>query len=231
VAVVLNNPDQINQIPKFSPAVCAHCWCTIRGIQFRCVTNCGQFNCTIDNCPCRQPGQRPASNGPLLFCETCKRANVHPERHLQKFAKRCILREAVTPRRRHQICICENKPPSIGDDGDNDDDRDDGVDSHFAVDGGYLHQPRCPMWRLKRRYEGVKFQELRRYRTRTQARGIDRRIGSRNPFQIAASKAVGSSAQAVTPPIQFGNVHMMLMIGTIIIENGVSEYVLSYVFL
>lgn len=231
VIVVLKNPDQISCIPKFEPAVCAHCSRTIRGAQFRCIADCGRPNCAKEGCLqpyCRQPDQRPVSDRPLLFCETCKRANIHPERHLRKFEKRCILREALPPTRRRRICTCENRPPHIGDD---DDDSDDGNDLYFAVDGGYLHQPRCPVFKLKRRHEGVKFQELRRSRTGTQARGTDRSRESRSRVQKAGSKILGSAAQAATPPIQFGNVHMMLMVGTIIIENGVPEYDLSNVVL
>ena len=225
--MVLNNPDQINYLPKFGPAVCSHCSCTIRGTQFRCVTNCGRPNCTVRDCLqpyCRQPEQRPVINEPLLFCETCKRANVHPERHLQKFEKRCILREAITPRRRHHICACENKPPYSDDDDDDDGGgRDRGVNLNFAVDGGYIHQPHCPISRLKRRYEGAKFQELRRYRTGNQARGMDGARGTRNRVRKASSRMVGSSAQVVAPPIEFGNVHMFLTVGPIIIENGIDE--------
>lgn len=32
-----------SHLPKFGPAVCAHCSCTIRGTQFRCVTDCSDL--------------------------------------------------------------------------------------------------------------------------------------------------------------------------------------------
>lgn len=235
MAVVLKSYDRISHVPEFGPAVCAHCSSIIRGTQFCCFINCGQTSCRKTNCPqpyCRRPDQRPISTEPLLFCETCKRASDHPGRHLRKFEKRCILREVVPPTRSRQICTCENQTPCTGDERE---------DLYFAVDGGYPHQRRCPVLKLKRRHELARVEELRRSRTSTQppkdrqgrgaGRGADRGRGSRGRIQKASSRSVGLAAQVVTPPIQFGNVHMMLMVGTIIIENGVSEYVFFYGFL
>ena len=172
--------------------------------------NCREKECLQPYCV--QPDQRPVSSKPLLFCETCKRANVHPEKHLQKLEKRCILRESIPPQHGRQICTCESQTSYTDDDSDGSSN-----DLHFAIKGAYDHEPQCPVLSLKWRHEGAKFRELRRAR-RTRTRRSER---GRSGVQKASSMVVGSSAQAVTPPIQFGNVHMMLMVGTIIIENGV----------
>lgn len=224
MVVVLNSYDPVSHMPEFGPAVCVHCSCTIRGAHFRCLTNCNQINCGQAECLqpyCRQPDQRPPSHEPLAFCETCTRANVHPAEHLRKLEKRCILREVVPPTRCRQICTCEDRTAHTSD-GDE--------DQHFAVDGGYPHEEGCPVLGLKRCHEWARLQELRHAKACSQAqkdgqglgpgRGTERNVGW---AKRTASKSVGSAAQVVTPPIPFGDRHMVLMVGPILIENGVEE--------
>lgn len=218
-------------MPTFRPLVCAQCSTVIRGTHFRC----------LHGCP--QPNQNPPSNEPLELCETCMRnGSYHRGTHLQKREKRCILREVVTPTRSRQICTCENGQPDWNGDGDSDG-RD--GDLHFAVDGGYPHQRSCPVLKLKWRHERAKLEELRHSKTQDAHLSAQRgeRVGStagaRTNRGHQGKKRGGGSAQVqkgavdraariLPPPIEFGNVHMMLVAGTIIIENGVPEYGCSF---
>ena len=161
-----------------------------------------------------------------------RHGRYHRGTHLQKLEKRCILREVVTPTRSRQICTCENGQP----DGNGNEE-----DSHFAIDGGHPHQRNCPILKLKRLHEHAKRQELRDNTTQNphlSAQGGER-PGSAASTQVNKSHqdkrrgggsaqvrkgAVDKAARLLPPPVEFGNVHMMLMVGTIIIENGVLKY-------
>lgn len=230
MTVALSGYNPANHMPTFRPRVCAQCSSVIRGTHFRC----------LHGCP--RPNQNPPpSNEPFELCETCMRdGRYHRGTHLQKLEKRCILREVVTPTRSRQICTCENGQP----DGNGDGDGNDG-DLHFAVDGGHPHQRNCPILKLKRRHEHAKRQELRDNTTQElhlSTQGAER-VGSAASTQVNKSHqdkrrgggsaqvrkgAVDRAARLLPPPIEFGNVHMMLMVGTIIIENGVQEYGCSF---
>jgi hypothetical protein len=216
-------------MPTFSPLVCAQCSSVIRGTHFRC----------LHGCP--RPNQNPPSNEPLEMCEACMRnGSYHRGTHLQKREKRCILREVVTPTRSRQICTCENGQPDWNGDGDRSDE-----DLRFAVDGGHPHQRSCPILKLKRHHERAKLEELRQNKTQDAHLSAQRggRVGSTagiRPNRGHQGKkggggsaqvqkgAVGRAAQLLPPPVEFGNVHMMLVAGTIIIENGVPKYGCSF---
>ena len=58
-------------------------------------------------------------------------------------------------------------------------------------------------------------------------RGHQDKKGGSGSAQVRKG-AVDRAARFLPPPIEFGNVHMMLMVGTIIIENGVPEYGCSF---
>ncbi|KAI9775385.1 MAG: hypothetical protein M1839_001240 [Geoglossum umbratile] len=224
--LALGHYDQTSHMPSFRPLVCAHCSLVIRGTQFRCAYGC------------HQPSRNLPSDEPLVYCETCVRAGGHYKTHLRKFEKRCILREVVSPTRSRRICTCENLRHSECSEESSDGEVGTGA-LHFAVGGGRPHVDGCPVLKLKRRHEHAKIQELRRntefarssepqttggrsFSRATPPRGqqVKRRdSGSTN----ARNHAVGRVARSVPPPIEFGNVHMMLMVGAIIIENGVPD--------
>lgn len=170
------------------------------------------------------------------------RAGIHIKGHLRKLEKRCILREAVSPKRSGQICSCENGRQSESNEGYRESESQcvvNGGDLYFAVGGERQHFSGCPILKLKRWYERAKFKELRRnteFTTRDEEQRMERlslpRRISRRGGQVGTSQresvyvrnqAVSRAAKLVPPPIEFGNVHMMLMVGTIIIEIGYPE--------
>ncbi|KAH0545446.1 hypothetical protein FGG08_000447 [Glutinoglossum americanum] len=186
------------------------------------------------------PNQDLPSEKSLVFCETCMRSDKHGAQgrsHLRKYEKRCILRETVTPTQSRQICICEGSGGGEGDTG--------GYDTLFAAIGGREHRQSCPIWNLKQRHEQAKIDELlhckrtdneanlkevRRSRLsrinlffprNTLARETHGRGTQGGSTDIAGRRAMGWAAKSVPPRIPFGNIHMALMVGPIIIENGV----------
>lgn len=160
------------------------------------------------------------------------RNGKHTIDHLRKYEKRCILRDVLSPIKSHQICTCDYAPTSANSGGE---------DTRFATCRGREHLRDCPVLQLKRRYEQAKRDELKHHQQhmvdnpKTQKARIFRfnmgtlfsRRGKKDHKQgkttYVGTRAVGWAAQSMPPPIQFGNVHMALMVGPIIIENGYPE--------
>lgn len=208
-------------MPDFRPSVCSSedCSSVIRGTEFRCLNGC------------HRPNQNRPSEERLVICETCMRNGKHKIDHLRKYEKRCILQEVVSPMKSRQICTCRYAPTS-GNSGNE--------DTRFAISRVRKHLRDCPVLQLKRRYEQAKRDELRHHHhmvdsPKTQKARIFRfnisplfpRGGKKDHKQGKAThvgtRAVGWAAKSMPPPIQFGNVHMALMVGPIIIENGYPE--------
>jgi hypothetical protein len=205
-------------MPDFRPSVCSSedCSSVIRGAEFRCLNSCHRHN---QNCP---PEDR------LVICETCMRNGKHKIDHLRKYEKRCILREAVSSIKSRQICTCGYAPTS----GNNS-----GEDTCSAICRVRKHLRDCPVLQLKRRHEQAKRDELKHRQhmaddPKTQKARIFRFNisalfpgGGKKDYKggkvtYVGTRAVGWAAQSMPPPVQFGNVHMALMVGPIIIENG-----------
>ena len=174
------------------------------------------------------------------------RAGKDIKGHLRKLEKRCILREVIPPKRIEQICTCENSQHSGSneDEAKNENENEnesavDGGDLYFAVSGDRQHLDDCPVLQLKREYEHARYNELRHNKEFTasdkgrRARKLTvRRRKSPKDHQVGKSKsgtvyirnkAVSRAVRSIPPPIEFGNIHMMLMVGTIIIEIGYPE--------
>jgi hypothetical protein len=208
---------------NFRPSVCSSedCSSVIRGAEFRCLNGCQPSN------------QNRPSQDRLVICETCMRNGKHKIDHLRKYEKRCILREVLSPMRSHQICTCGYAPTSANRGGE---------DTRFAIGRVHEHLRNCPLIQLKRRHEQAKRDELKHRQhmadnPKAQKPRIFRfnmsalfpRRGKKDHNQgkmtYVGTRAVGWAAQSMPPPIQFGNVHMALMVRPIIIENGYPESV------
>lgn len=201
-------------MPNFRPAVCSipECSAVIRGTHFRRFDNARRTELDI-------------------MCETCTRKAVQESpmvtSSIRKYEKRCILREAVLPSRSRQICTCGAIHQVDVPHGDG-----------FAVDGGRQHLQQCPIGQLISRHMQARLAEVRQEiemvshiqaipqietrlsMLRQQAR---RRIHRWRTRDSTFKQFAGSAVQKRPPNIPFGNVHMALMIGTVIIENGVER--------
>jgi hypothetical protein len=212
-------------MPIFRPLVCANCSSVIRGTQFRCI---GGYH---------QPDQNQPPDKLLVYCEECARAGKHCKAHLRKFEKRCILREVVSPMRSRWICTCENSQHPGNHDGDNDVEQASG-DLYFAVSGERQRAEGCMVLKLRQQHERARFAELRHnteFKRQVEAQTGVSRFSQTRPAggrKVGRSKtgsthvrnyAVGRAARSIPPPIEFGNIYMMLMVGTLIIENGFPE--------
>jgi hypothetical protein len=149
-----------------------------------------------------------------------------------------MLQEALSPTGSHRICTCGHTPAS-GDGA--------GEDTRFAIDGVREHLRDCPVLQLKWRHEQAKRDELKHHQQQHEANDSKARKARILKFNMSAlfprggdtdnkqgktthvgRRVVGWAAKSMPPPIQFGNVHMALMVGPIVIENGYPEYVISY---
>jgi hypothetical protein len=128
------------------------------------------------------------------------RNDGHNRSHLRKYEKHCILKEVVSSSQISQICTCR-------DDGAPQNEQENTNESTFAVDGERTHLRNCPVLQLKQRYEQAKLDELLHHQNMVKRKNW---VGKLLLIYVA-------------PRIQFGNVHMALRVGTLIIENGVAE--------
>ena len=79
-------------MPDLRAMRCRTCGDVIRGSLFKCLES---------KCEAPLPLTQKDS-----ICETCFRASSHPPNHMTKFYKHYILRDIITPKISRQICLC-----------------------------------------------------------------------------------------------------------------------------
>jgi hypothetical protein len=200
------------------------------------------FRCTHSDC--RSEKQLKSSD---FICEDCYREERHPQSHMAKLYKHSVLREVITSEIGNRICHCSSVPrrdtngrpmavfPVT-------------ANVQHRASGG----ARCGLLNLKDRIaeaklEGQSLKIANRKRMDEQERGD---VRATIKMHTKASSATGRVEQVSGRPgtwklqeatiekekhkgvplhlrqfikkFPFGNVHILLMVGTILIENGAS---------
>jgi hypothetical protein len=101
---LVQSENSDDQTPIFRPMCCSSCFAVIRGTHFRCLNRCVS---TPSN------KNENTDDKPYILCETCARNNVHPHSHLRKFQKHCVVANSVSQLQSQQICQCHKLPYSL----------------------------------------------------------------------------------------------------------------------
>ncbi|KAK3389152.1 hypothetical protein B0H63DRAFT_499379 [Podospora didyma] len=214
-----------NLQPLLRPVRCVFCLLTIRGTMFRC---------TVPNCTDR--------GGEGFICQACQHEGRHPDNHLVKQHKRCVLdrqESLISSSMSRQLCHCATVARFD----------DDGfpralfpvrkTDHHRATTKGGVS---CCLLELPNAIAEAKYQGIAVLKTdeKTSLRDQRRKEKRNNrwdrygatDYQTATSETI-SEQQAeqdipffirnITDRYPFGNVHMALRVGPLMIENGVEH--------
>ncbi|KAL8366755.1 hypothetical protein RB595_010558 [Gaeumannomyces hyphopodioides] len=212
---------------------CSSCEKAIQGSYFECVG---------DGCACIY------TPGKSVFCETCSREprSKHRPDALRKVHKRCVLSDCLSEEAARRACRCPGLgAPSKPDDTNGTNDAtcsNSSLDSEhvqrplfqFGAGDRHGHEQTCALARLRRRHERAKMTELQRLgmlegtpESGGDARGPPGLAAARAAARAAVGAASRAGARAIkaTDNIPYGNVHMSLMVGPLMIKNGVPQFV------
>ncbi|KAK0722628.1 hypothetical protein B0T26DRAFT_228208 [Lasiosphaeria miniovina] len=236
--LALQGFDQ-NLQPLLRPVRCVLCLLAIRGTMFRC---------TVPDCTDK--------GGEGFICQACQHEGRHPDNHLVKQHKRCVLdhqESLISPSMSRQLCQCTTVARFD----------DDGfpralfpvlkTDHHRATTKGGVS---CCLLELpsaiaEAKYQGIavlktdektSLRDQRRWREEAARKAEEKtkRVEKRHyrwdygatDYQTATSETI-SEQQAdqdipffirnITDRYPFGNVHMALRVGPLVVENGVEH--------
>lgn len=219
-------------MPVFRPLRCAECQSIIRGILFRCVKEECKF-------------ERPLKPGDYI-CEDCYREPRHPQSHMAKEYKHSVLRSSITEDISRRICRCTSVRQRDAN-GQSIPLFPVAATAQHRIAGG----AKCGLLNLKDRISDAKLEQqhlkVATRKHQDEKRKASARVDTGSPIQptkgpknfshvkgrpgtgAQQAASVEKNAHKDIPwylrknikKIPFGNVHIMLMVGTIIIENGV----------
>lgn len=214
--------------PVFQPERCVLCFQVIRG---------SMFHCTVPDC------EEKGCEG--FICQDCQYEGKHPDKHLAKNYKRCILAESISPSMSRQLCRCSTVARFDGDGNPRALFPVRKADQHRTTQQGIVS---CCLLGLtnavaESKYEGV-LMEMDKRKTLEEERMIAEETARRpeekgktaiwkRGSKKLATETVISEKQAdqdipffirsITDRYPFGNVHMALRIGPLLVENGVEH--------
>ncbi len=213
-------------VPAFVPLLCHICQSTIRGIMFSCTENC-------------EPGASLKLVAGDVVCEDCFRTPLANIQHIfVKKYKHCVLDEAITPAIARKLCSCSTVKRF---------DADGNAISLFPVDTQADHRTsaftgagRCRLFTLGEALAKAKHIQLQEDAINPQKR---RTASIQDASKAAASRRGRDKVRPLqnlkatieddidggvpAPVVNFlesfplGNSHLSLMIGPLVIENGV----------
>ncbi|TLD29241.1 hypothetical protein PspLS_03927 [Pyricularia sp. CBS 133598] len=193
--------DQKTDI-KFVPLECSQCRQAIQGSHFQCISWC-----TLNN-------NAPNQDRPPVFCETCAREpgrSAHPPDHLRKIHKSCVLSTCIPEQQAGLKCSC---PDVVG--------AEEAAQYPFSgIQDRARHDPRCPLRVLKSAHCSAKTREMPRLNA-LQVAGDGGLQEEASPVFLSGQR-LAARVLKVGDDIPYGNVHMSLMVGPLIIENGVPD--------
>ncbi|KAL8340921.1 hypothetical protein RB601_006836 [Gaeumannomyces tritici] len=223
------SPRDPREPVDFVALECSSCEKAIQGSHFECVG---------DGCACTH------THGRSVFCETCSREpnSKHRPDTLRKIHKRCVLSDCLSEEAAQRACRCPGLgAPSKPDNTTYSSSSSSGPGSErpqrplfpFGAGDRDRHEQTCALARLRRRHERAKVTELQRLGMLEETPEGDGGEAGGLPALAAARAAVraavgvasraGARATKVADNIPYGNVHMSLMVGPLIIENGVPQ--------
>lgn len=214
-----------DEFPSFALLRCTFCSNVLRGSHFRCFRGCTSSSNTtqLKSDPYLPPSQH--THDMVVLCETCARMNVHERSHLRKCQKNCVVGNAVGPLQGRELCHCTSRRL-----------RTDSLFPFTYVQRS-LHGPECELLEvmpkhIRARKSDILGNNLRSSLVSSSA-AFDERIEQRSPRSTISGRSTRTKAFAnqllkplirpILDKIPFGNVHVGLMFGPIIIENGVPE--------
>ncbi|KAK4248896.1 hypothetical protein C7999DRAFT_13172 [Corynascus novoguineensis] len=214
-------------VPNFIPLGCSFCQATIRGIMFSCARDC-------------EPSPSYKFTVGDVVCEDCFRVKLGPFQHsFVKRYKHCVLDEAITPATARKLCGCLTVRRY---------DADGNGISLFPVDPAADHRRsalsgtgRCRLFTLGEVLAGVKHRQLQEDIGSTPNERATPALNARRftlknhqdrvrPLDNLKSTVEDDIDGGVPLPVRkflegfpLGNSHLSLMIGPLIIENGVNR--------
>ncbi|KAL8284546.1 hypothetical protein RB600_009112 [Gaeumannomyces tritici] len=220
------SPRDPREPVDFVALECSSCEKAIQGSHFECVG---------DGCACTH------THGRSVFCETCSREpnSKHRPDTLRKIHKRCVLSDCLSEEAAQRACRCPGLgAPSKPDNTTYSSSSSSGPGSErpqrplfpFGAGDRDRHEQTCALARLRRRHERAKVTELQRLGMLEETPEGDGGEAGGLPALAAARAAVraavgvasraGVRATRAADNIPYGNVHMSLMVGPLMIENG-----------
>jgi hypothetical protein len=223
-------------MPVFEPLRCILCKMVIRGSMFRCAH---------ENCK--------AHGAKGFICQDCRYEGKHKQDHLIKLYKHCILRDVITPEISRKMCLCGTVPQYDADGRSRAlfpvraSDKHRSTIKTGAVQCGLLdlgeliaEEKYRGIWlkmenrislgdekrkadRKKREQEAAakKLENDRKKGTRTT---VDRGKEATSTIQEkSADEDIPFFMRKFTDRYPFGNVHMALRVGPLLLENGVEQ--------
>jgi hypothetical protein len=216
---------------EFQTLPCTFCRHTIRGSSFRCVAGCHFTRPINGNVKLSSKSEN------IILCEDCAREGSHEASHLVKVTKHCILSKGTSDLEAHELCSCGLSKQ---------------VNVHFPFTHRVreTHAATCALLQLanqhvKARYDDLVISKRLSHSENDQLVGNDPNTGSGarlSKWNSALNKLSGKgsvtknsisktligrfvrpAAKIAVSQVRYGNVHMSLSIGPIVIENGVPE--------
>lgn len=237
----------------FAPLVCTLCKLTVRGTHFSCLEGCKtdpEEHSNLQNAP-----QNLEATRDVLLCENCARKDGHPSNHMRKQQKHSIVPTCITPQVAEGICPCISLSPTENPFPFTLHSRQRHLPQCPLRSVAESHEKAryIDLIRLKnleqpnKEDDSIRSTESRRhsmFATTPKPPSLLQRMSLSNKSISSSSGHSRASlfsqgiARSMTLPfarkvaenIPFGNVHMALSIGPLVIENGVPEYVTAFLF-
>lgn len=197
--------------PEFESARCKVCSDILRGVLFQC---------TQEDCI-----EEPGLGKDDYVCEECFRLGKHNGSHLVKVYKHCILDETVHPLRSRELCHCSDVAPF---------DSNGNPAALYPIDPNLAHRvsqssndPKCQLFRIPQFVREAKEREMEtpmELQTASAARKASTK--AKKPISsLGMGEWMGANLMLsrVATKFPYGNTHIALMVGPIIIENGVPQ--------
>ena len=216
---------------EFRAVHCTVCLHTIRGCSFSCAAGC-----QVDTKRVKHPGII-SKTAHVTLCEDCARKNLHPVSHLIKRTKYSALSQGIGDLNARELCTCDQAEQAS-------------VHFPFTRQSREAHATTCSLRQLVKQHTKVRYDDLMTSKGLFQSQdsrpsGNDTKISfwdrlaernsaktkhsrnesvPKNSFSKTLVKAfAGPAARIAASQVKYGNVHMALSMGTIVIENGTPE--------
>ena len=209
--------------PLFQPLLCALCAQVIRGSYFECI----EEHCT------------KIRAGPI--CQDCQNASKHPHHTLRKRYKHCILTESIDASKSRLICKCGTVSRHDADGKSRSLYPIHATDKYRSTPKGTVQ---CGLLDLASLVAEAKFksvvlkvdkrssleeerrlarEEAKRRESQKSTNQYRRQMATETVDEKEAAEDIPFFMRRITDRYPFGNVHMALRVGPIIIENGVQH--------
>ena len=209
--------------PLFQPLLCAICTQVIRGSYFECL----EKHCT--------------KNRAGSICQDCQNASKHQHHNLRKRYKHCVLTESIDASTSRKICKCGTVPRHDTEGRSRSLYPVHATDKHRSTPKGTVQ---CGLLDLTSLVAEAKFEnvvlkvdkrstleeekrlareEAKRRESQKTANQYRRQTVTETVDEKKAEEDIPFFMRRITDRYPFGNVHMALRVGSIIIENGVQH--------